>query len=83
MGSQMCHLLLHFVSLKELGRGGMKKERKRKDEEGGRGGREKRREGNFKAVSSEKSQTIWLVFRQISWLIVVKRVAVPTTFQAL
>ena len=56
MGSQMCHLLLHFVSLKELGRGGMKKERKRKDEE---------------------------KIRQISRLIVVKRVAVPTTFQAL
>ena len=61
----------------------MKKERKRKDEEDGRGGRQKRREENSKAMSSEKSQTIWLAFRQISWHIVVKRVTVLTTFQAL
>jgi len=61
----------------------MKKERKRKDEEDGRGGRQKRREENSKAMCSEQSQTIWLAFRQISWLIVVKRVTVLTTFQAL
>ena len=61
----------------------MKKERKRKDEEDGRGGRQKRREENSKAMCSEQSQTIWLAFRQISWLIAVKRVTVLTTFQAL
>ena len=30
MGSQMCHLLLHFVSLKELGRGGHEEREKGK-----------------------------------------------------
>ena len=59
LGSQMCHLLLHFVFLKELGREGHE-ERERQERWGGQEGREreKRGEENSKAMSSEKSQTI-------------------------